>query len=112
MGATKSKKRNKNEYKKVYPYIRRRPVYTYELDKETVIETARVEFTDSDTGSYTFTETFPGAPSVTAIAEENSAGDNADVNIYIESISTTSITIRASESFTGFVNIHAVYVAE
>lgn len=110
MGATKSKKRNKNEYKKVYPYIRRRPVYTYELDKETSIETARVEFTDTDTESYTFAESFPGIPSVTATAEEVSS--NANVNIYIESISTTAITIRASESFTGFVNIHAVYVAE
>jgi hypothetical protein len=110
MGATKSKKKNKNEYKKVYPYIRRRPVYTYELDKETSIETARVEFTASDSEVYTFTNTFPSAPAVTATAEESSSG--ADVNIYIESISTTAITIRASESFTGHVNIHAVYVAE
>jgi hypothetical protein len=112
MGATKSKKRNKNEYKKVYPYIRRRPVYTYELDKETVIETAQVEFTESDEESYTFTETFPGAPSVTATAAEDEGGLNANVNVYIKSISTTSITISISESFTGFVNIHAVYVAD
>jgi len=108
MGTTKSKKRNKNEYKKVYPYVRRRPVYTYELDKETVIETARVEFTDSDTESYTFTETFPGAPSVTATVES----PTEDLNVFVASITTTSVTVSTSESFTGYVNIHAVYVGE
>ena len=44
MGATKSKKKNKNAFKKVYPYVRRRPVYTYELDKEVIIETASLYF--------------------------------------------------------------------
>jgi hypothetical protein len=106
MGATKSKKRNKNEYKKVYPYVRRRPVYTYELDKETIIETARVEFIDSDSETYTFSETFSGVPSITATVEEE------DLNVFITSVSTVSITINTSESFTGYVDIHAIYVAE
>lgn len=106
MGATKSKKRNKNEYKKVYPYVRRRPVYSYELDKEAIIETARIYFDGTSEESYTFTETFSGAPSVTATAESE------DLNVFVSSITTAAITVNTSESFTGYVNIHAVYVAE
>jgi hypothetical protein len=106
VGATKSKKKNKNEYKKVYPYIRRRPVYTYELDKETVIETAKVYFDNTSEVTYVFTDTFVAIPSVTATAEVE------DLNVFITSITTTSVTINTSESFTGYVDIHAIYVAE
>ena len=104
MGATKSKRRNKNQFKKVYPYVRRRPVYTYELDKETNIETARIYFDGTSEESHTFTETFAGVPSVTATAETE------DLNVFVTSITTTAITVNTSESFTGYVNIHAVYV--
>jgi len=106
VGATKSKKKNKNEYKKVYPYIRRRPVYTYELDKETVIETAKVYFDNTSEVTYVFTGTFVAIPSMTATAEVE------DLNVFITSITTTSVTINTSESFTGYVDIHAIYVAE
>jgi hypothetical protein len=106
MGATKSKKRNKNEYKKVYPYVRRRPVYTYELDKETTIEVARIYFDGSASETYTFTETFMGVPAVTATVETE------DLNVFITSITTSSTIVEVSELFTGYVNIHAIYVAE
>jgi hypothetical protein len=106
MGATKSKRVNKNQFKKVYPYVRRRPIYTYELEKETVIETARVYFDDVDNVIYTFIESFASAPSVTATAEDE------DLNVFITAISTTAITVNTSESFTGYVDIHAIYVAE
>lgn len=106
MGATKSKRRNKNQFKKVYPYVRRRPVYTYELDKETIIETARIYFDGTSEESYTFTETFVGAPSVTATVES----PTEDLNAFVTSITTTSVTVNTSESFIGYVNIHAVYV--
>ena len=106
MGATKSKKKNKNEYKKVYPYIRRRPVYTYELDKEIAIETAKVYFDNTSEVTYVFTGTFIAIPSITATAEVD------DLNVFITSITTTSVTINTSESFTGYVDIHAIYVAE
>lgn len=109
MGSTKSKRRNKNEFKKVYPYVRRRPVYTYELDKEAIIETAKVPFLNSSEEIYSLTETYPAAPEVTATAYDE-AGGNVNVNVFISSISTTSVTISTSEEFTGYVNIHIVYV--
>jgi hypothetical protein len=111
VGATKTKKKNKNEYKKVYPYIRRRPVYTFELDKEMFVEEAKVEFTSSSSETYIFTETFPSAPTVTAVSFDDGVGNNVNVNVFISTISTTSVTIETSDEFTGFVNIHAIYVA-
>jgi restriction endonuclease len=111
MGVTKAKKKNKNEFKKVYPYIRRRPVYTYELDKEMFLEEAKIEFIESSSETYVFTEIFPSAPTVTAVSFDDGAGNNVNVNVFISTISTTSVTIETSDVFTGFVNIHAIYVA-
>lgn len=111
MGSTKSKRKNKNQFKKVYPYIRRRPVYTYELDKEAIIETAKVEFIDSSQETYEFTSLFPGVPTINGTAVDE-AGNNVNVNVFIEAVTTTTVTIGVSESFTGFVNLHALYVAE
>jgi len=106
MGATKSKRINKNEYKKVYPYIRRRPVYGYVLDKETIIEAARVDFDDVDEVVYEFTVSFAAIPSVTLTAESES------INVFITSLTTSAVTINTSELHTGYVDIHAIYVAE
>lgn len=106
MGATKSKKKNKNVFKKVYPYVRRRPVYTNELDKEAIIETGRVYFSATSSVTHTFVETFTAIPMVTAVAEVE------DLNVFITLISTTNLTINTSDSFTGWVNFHAIYVSE
>jgi hypothetical protein len=111
VGATKTKKKNKNEYKKVYPYIRRRPVYTFELDKEMFVEEAKVEFTSSSSETHFFTETFPSAPTVTAISFDDGAGNNVNVNVFMSAITTSFVVIETSDEFTGFVNIHAIYVA-
>ena len=106
MGATKSKKINKNVFKKVYPYVRRRPVYTSELDKETIIETGRVYFDATASVTYTFVEKFTAIPMVTAVAEIE------DLNVFITLISTTNVTINTSDTYTGRVNFHAIYVSE
>ena len=54
---------------------------------------------------HTFVETFVGVPAVTAAAEEE------DLNVYITSITTENITVNTSDVFTGYVDIHAIYVA-
>ena len=77
----------------------------FELDKETVIETARIYFDNVSEVVHTFVETFVGVPAVTAAAEEE------DLNVYITSITTENITVNTSDVFTGYVDIHAIYVA-
>ena len=106
MGATKSKKKNKNAFKKVYPYVRRRPVYTFELDKEVVIETASLYFDATSEATHTFAEVFSAVPVVTATARTE------DLNVFVTAITTTNVTINTSEVFTGYVELHAIYVAE
>ena len=108
MGATKSKKKNKNAFKKVYPYVRRRPVYTYELDKEVIIETASLYFDATSEATHTFTEAFSAVPVVTATV----VSPTEDLNAFVTSITTTSVIINVSESFTGYVDLHVIYVAE
>ena len=106
MAATKSKRINRNEYKKVYPYVRRRPVYGYLLDKNTTIETARVYFDDESEVLYEFEEAYITVPVVTATAEDD------NVNVFITAISISSVTVNTSELHTGYVDLHIMYVAE
>jgi hypothetical protein len=107
---TGTKKKNKNAFKKVYPYVRRRPVYTYELEHETIIETAVIEFIAESEKVYVYEGIFAVDPTVTAIAAENSSGDNANVNLVVSNVSTTSCTISASDEFTGYAHVQIILV--
>jgi len=107
---TGTKKKNKNAFKKVYPYVRRRPVYTYELDNETIIETTVLEFEGESKKIYTYEGIFISEPTVTAIAAENSSGDNANVNLVVSAVTTTTCTIEASDEFTGYAHVQIILV--
>lgn len=95
-----------NRYRRTYPYIRRVPVFKFlndsNADENMIVEVASVTFTNSNQETYNFTESFTSAPSVTATA------NNESVNVYVSSISTSSVTINASAQFTGAVEIHAI----
>jgi len=110
VGSAGTKKKNKNVFKKVYPYIRRRPVYTYELENETVMETAILTFTNESSKTYVFEELYSEEPTITAIAVQNEAGDNANVNLIITNSSVTQCTIEASDEFSGYVSIQVIMV--
>jgi hypothetical protein len=110
MAGTTFKKINVNRRRKVYPYIRKVPRLKYESDKETTIEIGNVVFTDADSVTYTFEETFISAPTITAVSVDSVSSGQADVNIFVSSVSTTSITLNASQIFTGEVHFHAMYI--
>lgn len=99
-----SKRIDKNRRRKTYPFIRRVPVYSYELDEPMIIETASVTFSATDEVTYTFTEPFTAAPHVTLTAKSD------NVNIYISAVSASSVTINASAAFTGSVELHAIQI--
>jgi hypothetical protein len=111
MGKSSFKKRDMNRFRKVYPYIRKLPVYEYCSDSPMDIEVGEVTFTATDTGSYTFTSTFITVPTITAISYDSTGGGGADVNIFIDTLSTTSVTFKSSAAFTGKVHFHAIRVA-
>jgi hypothetical protein len=110
MGKVTYKKKNKNRYRKVYPYVRKAPAYQYCADTATEMEVGSIDFSNSDTGTYIFTSTFPTVPVITAISYDSESNNSADVNVYVESISTTSVTIRTSAAFTGKIQFHAIMV--
>lgn len=111
MASTKFKKHDKNRFRKVYPYLRVRPINTYCADKEVVMEVGSVTFSNS-TGpeTHTFTESFTSSPTVTAISVDSESNNTADVNVFIDSVSKTAVQISVSQNFTGTVHFHAIMV--
>ena len=92
-----------NRYRKTYPLIRRKPVVRYLSESATgdvEVEVATINFDNVDTGSYDFTKTYTSIP-VCVITPED---DN--VNVYITSLSKTSITVTSSFPFLGKVHLH------
>jgi hypothetical protein len=110
MAGTKTKKRNLNRFKVTYPYIRRRPRYKYITDDEMTLEVGEIVFSNASTGTFVFTQTFTSAPTITSVAFDSESNNTADVNIFISSVSTISVTIQSSQAFTGKVHFHAILV--
>jgi len=111
MASSKTYKRDLNRFRKVYPYIRRKPRDILMSDKQITIEVVAVPFSNANTATYFFKENFDSTPIVTAVSIDSSETNNADVNVFISSVSRTSVTLDASHSFTGAVHIHAIYIA-
>ncbi len=112
MASTKFKKRDLNRFRKIYPYLRRKPVWSYCANKEVIIEIGSIVFTNSNSEIHTFSESFSEAPTITAIAYDSSGNNSADVNVFVSSLSTANMTIETSQSFTGTVQFHAIMVAK
>ena len=110
MAGSKFKKRDMNRFRKVYPYLRKSPRYRLISDKRCQIEVGQIEFSDSSTGTFTFSEPFEGQPYVSVIAVDSSSNDSADVNVFITTVDTRSVVIGTSQNFTGHVHIHAIWI--
>jgi hypothetical protein len=112
MAVTKFKKRDLNRIKKVYPYIRKKPIWGLLSDKEVVIEAAAVTFTSATSSQYYFDGTYDSAPVITAIAIDSESNNQANVNIWVESVDKLSVTFGSSQTFTGKVHFHAIMIKD
>jgi len=110
MGKVSFKRKDKNRYRKVYPYIRKQPVYEYCASGAFEMEVGEISYSSSDTGTYTFTTAWTSIPHITAVSYDSASNGTADVNVYISSVSLTSVTIKTSAPFTGKVHFHAIRV--
>jgi len=111
MGSLRAKLVDRNRYGKRYPVIRAPKRMTYLGDEFLAIEVGSITFSNTDTGTLTYEVSFPDANyQVVAIARESGSTDNANVNIFIDSASTTSqkVTVKASAPFSGIVDIIAL----
>jgi hypothetical protein len=90
MAVTVFRKVDLNRYAKAYPFLRKEPKYTFEADSPVVLESAVVYFSGSDEVTYNFQNPYESAPVVVATAQNDS------FNVFIKSITTTTVTIGAS----------------
>ena len=110
MASLTFKKRDKNRFKKTYPAYRRRPDNEFVPTGPFLLEIGELTFTHETSVSYTFTTAFTTTPVVTAIAVDSESNDEANINVYISSLSSTSVTFSVSKSFTGQVHFQATEV--
>ena len=75
-----------------------------------IIETGTISFSNANTGSHNFTKVFTSAPYVTAIAFDSASNNQANINVFITAVSTTSFAIETSANFTGEVHFQAIQV--
>jgi hypothetical protein len=110
MAGAKFTKRNLNRFRKVYPFIRRTPYNElYSSSPSAIIEIAEITVTSAATAGYTFRENFPGIPVVTVTAKDTS-GSPTIVATTITEVTATSITIGISATFTGTIELQAIYI--
>ena len=101
------KKRDKQRFKKTYSAYRRRP------NEETIpvgkflLEVASLNVSGEASVTYNFQAPFSATPVVTAIAVDSAGNSEANVNVFISSLSSTSVTFGLSSPFTGQVHLHA-----
>ena len=101
-----------NRLRKTYPLIRVKPIYKQYLTTQEVIdaggikvEVATIDFVNSYSEDYFFTENYNSLPVIALTPEDE------NVNVFITSLTTSSITVESSNNFTGKVHIH-VYEGE
>ena len=106
-------RKDKNRYRKVYRFIRKKPVYEYCSDEEFEMIAGYVDFQNTDGPvTYTFpaTITFTQTPVVTVTSVDSESNDQANVNAYVTSINTTQVNISVSAPFTG--RVHFIIVGQ
>ena len=112
MGRAKFTKRDRNRFRKTYPYMRTRPVMEFMAGKETIMETGAATFAGDVSVDHNWVSSFPVPPTVTLTAYDESGLEASGVNVFIQNVTVSKVTIGVSESFTGTVHIHALYIKE
>lgn len=92
--------RNKNQWRKVYPGVRRTPVY----ESIQRMEVGRLIFNNSDQETFSFANKYSKPPLITA----STFGPDANVSVNCVSVSNSGATFVASAKFTGEIHIHIV----
>jgi len=106
-------RKDKNRYRKVYRFIRKKPVYEYCSDEEFEMIAGYLDFANSageETYTYPSTISFTNVPVVTVTSVDSEGNNQANVNAFVTSISTTSLGISVSAPFTG--RVHFIIVGQ
>lgn len=92
-----------NRVRYTYPLLRRAPVYgKIAAGGASTVEVATINFSNAETGTYTFKDSaFYTSIPVCVISPEDE-----NVNVFITSLTTVSVTVGSSAPFTGKVHVH------
>ena len=112
MGSTKFTRRDINRFRKVYPYTPRRKVLRAVAEESFIIEEGTITFTSANSGSYVFLEKYLSVPNVVITAFDSAGNDEVGVVLNITAITTSSVTIESTASFTGTVNVQVMQIGE
>lgn len=107
MASTTFTKRNLNRFKKVYPPVREESRDTLIAKNETKLEIGAISFSSTAAGAYDFTESFNSAPNITIIGVDSESNSQANVNVWVQSVTTTQLIVSSSNTFTGQIHFHA-----
>lgn len=75
-----------------------------------VLEVGEITCTASEVAAYNFTESFTSAPSISGIAVDTTIPGDANVNVYVVTVSTSQVVFRTSAPFTGKISFQAIQV--
>jgi len=106
-------RKDKNRFRKVYRYIRKKPVYEYCSDSAFGMIAGYLDFQNSDgPETYTFPSTisFLNVPVITVTSVDSLSNDEANVNAFVTSITTTAAQLSVSAAFTG--RVHFIIVSQ
>jgi hypothetical protein len=102
MASSVFRKVDLNRYAKAYPFLRKQPKYTYETVTPLLLESVVLSFSGGSEVTYYFTNSYDSSPVVVATSQNDS------VNVFIKSISATSVTVGASSNNNESVSIFVV----
>ncbi len=81
---------------------------TYVSNKNIELENLIVEVIDSDSKTVAFSTPFSSTPSV--VANFVKVTGDANVSVYVVSVTNTNVVIRMSSPVTGQIHVHAMYI--
>tara|TARA_Y100001970_G_scaffold216997_1_gene265711 strand:- start:203 stop:523 length:321 start_codon:yes stop_codon:yes gene_type:complete len=104
MGQGKFGRRDLQRFRKVYPGVRKTPRNVLMTEKQAQLETATLTLVNEDSKTYSFQSVFDTIPNVSAVSDK-------DVNVFIQSVSLTHVTVQASSPFTGNIFLTIVEIS-
>ena len=111
MAGSRMKRIDRNRYKKTYPIYRGIPNNVFQSDKEVIIETQDIDFTNETSKTIELAEIYKTVPIVTVTPQGE---DLASINVFISSVSlaagVVTVVVEASSIFTGVINLQSIMI--
>lgn len=105
------KRKDKNRFRKIYRYVRRKPVFEFSSDGDFKLIVGDVDFNNTSgpvTFIYPSTVIYSNVPVISAVSVDSENNSSADVNIFVTSITTTQVQFESSAPFTGKVHFQII----